>query len=248
MSEQPPVHIRVATVTDLDELAALNQRAFIASPPQTFFSQANTPLTTDSKDASRRNNQTKFLRFLIRRSWSLGARITVVVLSGGANGADKIIASAIWRPPITGGKKSPSTFSALRMGLLSVLMGWGLGSLTRISELVQSSEHVLEEGYALHKLPGSPDDSWYLQVAAVDPEFQGKGYMSMLLREGFKHAPNAVFTLEATTPRARDIYEHHGFQVVRDVIVGAGKVDAGGVNASGDAATGFPMYPMIKLS
>ncbi|KAJ7191864.1 hypothetical protein GGX14DRAFT_480875 [Mycena pura] len=251
-SDAPPrAHIRVATVADLDELAAMNQRAFLSSPPQSYFSGANAPLTTDRKDEKRRNNQTTFLRFLIRRSWSLGARITVVVIPGiGESGTDRIIAATIWRPPVTGDSKPPSMLSALWMGLFSVLMNWGIGAMTRISDLVQSSEHVLGDGYAERKLPGTPEDSWYLQLAGVDPDFQGKGYMSMLLQEAFRNAPNATFTLEATTPRARDVYKHYAFdvtQVVREVVVGKGKVDALGVNASGDAATGFPIYPMIKV-
>ena len=89
--------------------------------------------------------------------------------------------------------------------------------------------------------------------------------MSTLLWEAFNHAPNAVFTLEATTPRSRDVYKHHRFevcpdslsllslmcmttrQVVREVVVGKGKANALGLKSSGDAATGFPFYPMIKM-
>ncbi|KAJ6459980.1 hypothetical protein C8R45DRAFT_942034 [Mycena sanguinolenta] len=72
-------------------------------------------------------------------------------------------------------------------------------------------------------------------------------YMAMLLQEAFRHAPNATFTLEVTTPRSREVYKHYAFEVVREGVVGKGKVDALGVNASGDAATGFPIYPMIKV-
>ncbi len=36
------------------------------------------------------------------------------------------------------------------------------------------------------------------------------------------------------------------FQVVEEAIVGKGKTDAGGVLASGEAATGFTIYRMIK--
>jgi hypothetical protein len=85
----------------------------------------------------------------------------------------------------------------------------------------------------------------------------------MLLEEAFQHAPDAVFTLEANTPRARDVYKRYGFevihpflfpikilrvaQVVGEVTIGKGKVDELGVASSGTAATGFPMYPMIKV-
>ncbi|KAJ7776100.1 hypothetical protein B0H16DRAFT_1302442, partial [Mycena metata] len=199
-------------------------------------------------DEKKRNNQTQFLKFLIRRSWSLGARITVVVIPGGKNGTERIVGATIWRPPITGDNKSPSMLSALRMGLFSVLVNWGMSAMTRISDLVDSSKHVLGDGYADRKLPGTPDDSWYLQLAGVDPDFQGRGYMSMLLQEAFRHDPNAPFTLEATTPRSQYMYKHYGFEVVKKIMMGKGKVDALGVNASGDAGTGFPIYPMIKVA
>ncbi|KAJ7278293.1 hypothetical protein C8J57DRAFT_1306389 [Mycena rebaudengoi] len=249
MSESvvPSASVRIATVADLDELATMNQRAFIESPPQTYFSGANAPLTTDKKDAKRRADQTKFLKFLIRRSWSLGARITVVVVPTGKDGDEKIIGSTIWRPPINGNSKSPSMLSSLRMGMFSVLVSWGVGAIARISDLIQSSEHVLSDGYKGRKLAGTPDDSWYLQLAGVDPEFQGKGCMTILLQEAFKNAPDATFTLEATTPRSREVYKHFGFEVVNEVTVGKGKVNAHGLVSSGDSATGFPIYPMIKV-
>jgi hypothetical protein len=49
--------------------------------------------------------------------------------------------------------------------------------------LTQSSEHVLREGYAELRLPGTPDDAWYLQLAGVDSEFQGKGALDCILSE-----------------------------------------------------------------
>jgi hypothetical protein len=38
----PDAYVRVASVADLEELAAMNQRAFISSPLQTYFSGADT--------------------------------------------------------------------------------------------------------------------------------------------------------------------------------------------------------------
>ncbi|KAJ7168951.1 hypothetical protein C8R46DRAFT_1268585 [Mycena filopes] len=194
----------------------MTQRAFISSPPQTFFSGAKSALTTDPKDAKRRAHQTQFLKFAIRRSWSVGARITVAILPAkaeeGAEDAERIVGLTIWRPH--GKRESPSMIGALRLGLLPVLVHWGIG---------------------------------VMQLAGVDPAAQGMGCMSLLLREAFNHAPNAVFTLEANTPRARDVYKHFGFEVIREATVGKGKINAQGVLASGEAATGFPIYPMIRV-
>ncbi|KAJ6562533.1 acyl-CoA N-acyltransferase [Mycena capillaripes] len=238
----PAAHVRLATAEDLDELAAMGQRAFISSRPQTYLSGATSPLTTDPQHAERRAHQTEFLKFVIRNSWSMGERITVVILPGKP---DKIVGLTIWRPP--GLTNGPSIINALRTGPSSVIANWGEGFLTRLSDLVQFTEPVLREGYAERKIEGSPEDAWHLEFAGVDPEFQGKGYMSMLLREGLEHAPGAVFTVEANGTISRDVYKRYGFELVREVIVGKGKVDALAVIATGDAATGFPMYPMIRM-
>jgi len=37
--------------------------------------------------------------------------------------------------------------------------------------------------------------------------------MGMLLREAFENAPGIVFTLEANSPAARDVYKRFGFEV-----------------------------------
>ncbi|KAJ7885785.1 hypothetical protein B0H14DRAFT_2498778 [Mycena olivaceomarginata] len=246
--EASGAHVRIATLDEIDEIAGMMQRAFISSPVQAYSSNAKAPLTTHTKDAKRRAHQTKYIQFLIRKSLSLGGRLTVVCIPAHSteNRPARIAGAAIWRPP--GCKKPPSLLGSLRMGLLSVIMGWGIGVMARISGFAHPIEHALDQGYAERKLPGTPEDSsWYLQLTGVDPEFQGKGFLSMLLEEAFQHAPDAVFTLEANTPRARDVYKRYGFEVVGEVTIGKGKVDELGVASSGTAATGFPMYPMIKV-
>ncbi|KAF5364463.1 hypothetical protein D9758_010704 [Tetrapyrgos nigripes] len=80
------------------------------------------------------------------------------------------------------------------MGLLGVVRDWGAGVLDCISEMIQSSETVFEEAYKDRKIGGSPDDSWYLQLAGTDPEYQGKD------------------DLEAITPRSRDVYQRFNFE------------------------------------
>ncbi|KAF9022624.1 hypothetical protein BDZ89DRAFT_1137249 [Hymenopellis radicata] len=171
------------------------------------------------------------------------------------NEKERIAASAIWRPPITAEHKPPSMVAALRLGLIPVLAAWGYGALKRITELIHASESSLDKGFEARQLQGTPDDAY----------FQGKGFMSKLIREAFGHTPDAIFTLESTTPYSRGRYEHFGFQasftsmvmcifaylifsfqVVEEVIVGKGKADSGGVVASREAATGFTIYPMIK--
>ncbi|KAF8170776.1 hypothetical protein BJ912DRAFT_882564, partial [Pholiota molesta] len=59
----------------------------------------------------------------------------------------------------------------------------------------------------------SVDDTWYLQVVGTDPEYQGRGLVSLLVRDAFTYDPEATFTLEAATTKSRDQYEHLGFKV-----------------------------------
>ncbi|THU87566.1 hypothetical protein K435DRAFT_969846 [Dendrothele bispora CBS 962.96] len=246
MSKQPA--IRVATPDDLNGLATMCQRAFIHSPPQTFYARLRAPLTTEPKDQKARDNQIKFLKFLLRRSWYLDARITVVVVDDN-DGKQRIVAVTIWRPPLKPeSPKAPSALSTLRMGILPVLLSWGIGVKNRTSEITQAAQSVLEEGYKIRNLPGSPDDSWYLLLAGVDPDYQKRGYMGVLLREAFDNVPDALFTLEANSPSSRDVYKKFGFEVVKEITIAKGKVDARGVAATGDSATGFPMFPMIRVS
>ncbi|KAL0570279.1 hypothetical protein V5O48_011690 [Marasmius crinis-equi] len=256
--------IRVATVEDLEDLAAMNQRAFINSPTQTFLAglrAVNTlsplphnssdvshyqPLTTEISDKAAREIQTVFIKFLIRRSWSLNARFTVLVVPGN-DGKEKIVASTIWPPPIPPvAPKAPSTLSAIRMGLFSVLKYWGFG--------VMGASTRTGYGFPVNStfLPSSISPSLFSQATTFwnmitkrriclerrttlgtsNLQELTQRLMSSLLREAFEHAPGATFTLEATTPASRDVYQHFGFEVVCELIVTKGKVDARGKTAT----------------
>ncbi|KAF8900777.1 hypothetical protein CPB85DRAFT_1439350 [Mucidula mucida] len=243
MGNEAEPYVRAATRDELEELVFMNQRAFYRSPPQTFISGVTTPLKTDKSDFKRQNNQRKFLRFVFRGSFSDDSRVIVVAVPPtNKNEKERIAASAVWRPPITA-KHKPLSLVALRLGWLPIIMAWGYGALKRITGLVHASESAFDRGFEAKKLQGTPDDAWHLQLMCVDPDFHGKGFMSKLMHEAFEHAPDAIFTVESSTASARDRYEHFGFQAA---IVGKGKADAGGVVASGEAATGFAIYHMIK--
>jgi ribosomal protein S18 acetylase RimI-like enzyme len=62
---------------------------------------------------------------------------------------------------------------------------------------------------------------WYLMVIGVDPEFQGKGYASLLLR-GMLHKideERLPCYLETEKEENISIYQHFNFNVVEDYIV-----------------------------
>lgn len=62
---------------------------------------------------------------------------------------------------------------------------------------------------------------WYLPFIGVDPQQQGRGVGSALLRDGLDRADadGLPTYLEASSPRNRALYERHGFRVVAEIRV-----------------------------
>lgn len=60
-------------------------------------------------------------------------------------------------------------------------------------------------------------DHWYLPLIGVDPIAQGRGLGTMLLRHALERCDREGLPayLEATSPRSRDLYLRHGFEVKR---------------------------------
>jgi GNAT superfamily N-acetyltransferase len=66
------------------------------------------------------------------------------------------------------------------------------------------------------------DDHWYLPLIGVDPLAQGRGLGSTLLRHGLKTCDGYRLPayLEATSPRNRNLYARHGFNIVEVIQAG----------------------------
>ncbi|KAJ7746371.1 hypothetical protein B0H16DRAFT_1462538 [Mycena metata] len=80
-----------------------------------------------------------------------------------------------------------------------------------------------------------------LEITATDPDYQGKGYCRLLMKEGFSTCQSKPITLEATTAHSRDVYAHLGFEVVESLTLGKGQVNNRGLRiAKREPATGFP--------
>ena len=62
---------------------------------------------------------------------------------------------------------------------------------------------------------------WYLQILAVDPEFQGKGYASKLLRGMLVKIDKEGLPcyLETENERHVSMYKHFGFKVIEEFVV-----------------------------
>lgn len=73
------------------------------------------------------------------------------------------------------------------------------------------------------KHPNRPPH-WYLAVLGVAPEWQGRGLGSLLMHPAFDEMDTAGLPayLETSTPRARSLYERHGFTVTGELNVPMG--------------------------
>jgi ribosomal protein S18 acetylase RimI-like enzyme len=73
---------------------------------------------------------------------------------------------------------------------------------------------------------------WYLPFIGVEPREQGHGHGSALLRDGVARGDRDGLPayLEASSPRNRQLYERHGFEVVAEI-------------RAGDSP---PLWPMIR--
>ena len=69
-----------------------------------------------------------------------------------------------------------------------------------------------------------PEPHWYLMIVGVDPELQGRGIGTALVKEGLGRADqdNAPCYLQTSEPRNLAFYERFGFTVVEETALGHG--------------------------
>ncbi|TFK36115.1 hypothetical protein BDQ12DRAFT_610441 [Crucibulum laeve] len=236
-------YARVAKPEELEQAIKILGEAFRQDPAFNFFGCVKQLPEPESAAAA---GVETMIRCLLRICYVIGGRVTVVVVPEGSE--ERIAAAAIWMPP----KMRLShwnIFTLLRCGLPSVAKAWGLGGLMRFGFEYPATSHLaMEVGYKKKGSPEDPDNSWYLQIVGTATAFQGRGLMSLLMREGYAHAPNAIFTLEATTAKSRDQYCHLGYEVVEPLRLGAGAVSVMGLPATGEDAVGVECYAMANVS
>jgi ribosomal protein S18 acetylase RimI-like enzyme len=117
---------------------------------------------------------------------------------------------AMWLPPK---KVHQSIWSVLRSGGFRVLRKTGIKAMKR--------------GYPLYNFLGpthkrlAPFDHWYLQLLAVEPEKQGKGYGSLLIRAMIKKIDleGLPVYLETNIEKNVPFYQKHGFEVLDHAII-----------------------------
>lgn len=117
---------------------------------------------------------------------------------------------AIWRPPEN---VNISYWKFLKNGGLKVPLKFGVKSTKRMS-FIQAVNDSIRNIYM--KVP-----YWYFGPIAVDPEYQGQGYASNLIRPMLKRIDNENLPiyLETNIEKHLSIYDHFGFRVLEEIII-----------------------------
>jgi GNAT superfamily N-acetyltransferase len=122
---------------------------------------------------------------------------------GTAHGLQGCLAVALWLPPGAGPDEETV------MGLMRESMD---------DQTFEDVNGVFEQMDEHHP----DDDVWYLPLIGVDPVAQGRGLGGALLRHALKTCDSDGLPayLEATSPRSRNLYARHGFNVVEIIQAG----------------------------
>jgi len=258
-------YVRQAKPSDIPALVDIYARAFARDPQMNWFGGVCKLVPVDYQkvngedkvrvdketNAARRTVEAlcRFQLVLVKMAKILGLIVVVVEKAEGAGGEntreteERIVGGALWLPPGTSMDPSPLTF--VRISPWRAIWGWGLGGLKRTSiDYAPKAEKIINQVFAARGLKRL--ESWHLFEIAIDPTCEGKGYASMLLRDGFKRASGKPVHLEATSPRSRDIYAHMGFELNRELRFGVGSANDMGIAAKGEAAVGLPIFIMTK--
>ena len=115
---------------------------------------------------------------------------------------------AVWLPS----EKTDMSFRrTMRSGVLLMI--------PKIGKEVTNRLQCFDEYVTPIRQRHAPFRHWYLQIIGVDPEFQGKGYGSTLLKPMFARMDREQLPcyLETESQKNVSIYQHYGFKVVEEV-------------------------------
>ena len=112
---------------------------------------------------------------------------------------------AVWFPP---GKSDFTYFRLLRVGFLGLIRLLGMETISRMNRVGSHSEKFRKEQF--------PDPHWHLFPIAVDPQHQGKGFASRLMRPMLDKIQSQGLPcfLETLNEDYVSLYEHYGFEVI----------------------------------
>jgi ribosomal protein S18 acetylase RimI-like enzyme len=117
---------------------------------------------------------------------------------------------AIWLPS---GVPDITFWEALRGGGLALIFKGGIKFLGKMK---QDEDFMLELRRRL-----APTPHWYLSVLGVDPEFQGRGCASRLLRPMLARLDREGIPayLETDTEGYVPLYQHFGFKLIQEAVL-----------------------------
>ncbi|KAJ3919288.1 hypothetical protein F5877DRAFT_66659 [Lentinula edodes] len=246
--------IRLARPNEYDAAARVLTRAFAQDPAFNWYGgvkQAVPHYESNSADAVKTmRNLRYFQEAVLKMTVISGGYVVVVVVPNGTKGIQQpgeekemIIGVTLWLKP--GQSLDLGILDIIRSGGLKALWGWGFMGLKRVFlDFTPAVERSLKKGFHSRNLDRL--DSWHLLEMVVDPEFEGMGICSLMMKDGFTRTTPKPVHLEATKARTRDIYEHFGFEVDEEHQFGVGSVDENGIRARGEKATGYPEWVMTK--
>ena len=171
----------------IQEAAEVFSKAFVDDPLTRWF-------FPDS--SSRKEMSSSYFRFRIRFGVLFGE---VYATSQNLEGL------AVWYPS----KKMDMTYwRMLRSGGMKLLKELGIGTVQRMM-LIGNFTSELH-----HNQLNFPH--WYLAPMGVDPDYQGKGYASMLMRSMLKRLDDEILPcfLETQNENNIEIYKHYGFKII----------------------------------
>jgi len=252
---QTSAYVREAKPSEFPALAAVYTRAFARDPMMNWLGRVRALVPADHKgddDEDARVRRTlagvrHFQFVLVKMAKFLGPIVVVVEKGGKGEGEgeeqERIVGGALWMKP--GEKINPSPLRLIRVSPWKSIRSWGFGVLKRsMFDFTPKADKMHNRAFAARGMKRL--DSWRLLEIAIDPTCEGKGYCSLLMRDGFQRASAKPVYLESSTPRSRDIYAHLGFEVDNEHRFGVGSVDEMGIAAKGDAAVGWPCSIMTK--
>jgi ribosomal protein S18 acetylase RimI-like enzyme len=181
--------VRRATLDEIPELAAVLTRAFARDPFYLFL----------AGEASERSSR-------MRDGWSGILRFASAHLSDTWT-TDDHAGVAVWLPPGYGG---PSFIDSLRIiPSIARLAGWS--RLRQVTDALDTLER--------HRHGHVPEPHYYLSALGVEPERQGTGIGSALLRPTLDRCDERRLPAYLETATARNVllYERLGFDVVEEL-------------------------------
>jgi len=145
----------------------------------------------------------------IHYMWEL--LLNIGILYGEVYGtSENLEGIAIWRPPEN---VNLSYWKFVKNGGFKFPFKFGVKTTKRMT-FIQAVNDSIRNIYM--KIP-----YWYLDVMAVDPKYQGKGFASMLLKPMLGRIDNENLPIWLETNLEKNVlfYEHFDFRILEEIII-----------------------------